>query len=148
MKNKKFTFKLKAILKLRKLKEDEIKIELGNTLKEINKVNLNMDEINQQVEEIYKSQTQLASSDISGQMLKFYPNFLQAKREEYKNKENILKALYRKKNDLIKKLAEAKGKTEIMTKLKAKEEKSFKKEKLKQDQLNIEELLQYKRIKT
>ena len=148
MRSKKFIFKLEAILKLRKFKEDDIKVELGNTLKEINEVNSNMEKIDQQVEEIYKSQTQLASSDISGQMLKFYPSFLQAKREEYKNKENILKALYRKKDELIKKLAEAKGKTDIMTKLKAKEEKSFKKEKLKQDQLNIEELLQYKRIKT
>ena len=87
----KFKFKLDGLLKVREFKEKKVKIELGEILREINDVENKIALANQAISETYDAQEAfMADSNSSGQMLQFFPLFIQGKKEDIKNKENLL----------------------------------------------------------
>ncbi|MBC74794.1 MAG: hypothetical protein CME64_02145 [Halobacteriovoraceae bacterium] len=77
---KKYKFKLEALLKMRKLKEDQCKMEIGRL--QTRKVELENEIANQNagIDEAYESQEATANAGATGLDLRFYPYFMQGKR--------------------------------------------------------------------
>jgi len=138
---KKFKFKLDGLLKVREFNEKKIKIELGEILKEISAVEEKIAVANKAIDEAYKSQEDLMKDPTAGQMVQFYPYFIQGKKEDIKNKENLLWALRKKYDKKIQELAEARGEVKVLENFKDKKKEEWRKDKEKKEQEAIEEIL-------
>lgn len=138
---KEFKFKLDGLLKLREFKEKTIKVELGLILKEISIVENKIAEANRAITETYEAQEAFMKDPSSGQMLQFFPRFVQGKKEDIKNKENLLWSLKKKYEKKILELAQARGEVKVMENFKETKKDLWKKEKNKKEVENIEEIL-------
>ncbi len=137
----KFKFKLDGLLKVREFKEKKIKIELGEILREITAVEDKIAEANRAISETYEAQEAFMIDPSAGQMLQFFPQFIQGKKEDIKNKENLLWSLKKKYDKKIAELAQARGEVKIMENFKEKKKDEWSKEKNKKEQEAIEEIL-------
>ncbi len=137
----KFKFKLDGLLKVREFKEKKLKIELGIILKEINEVEAKIAAANAAIVETYDAQEVFMRDSSSGQMLQFYPLFIQGKKEDIKNKENLLWSLRKKQEKKVAEMAIARGEVKVMENFKEKKQIEWSKEKNKKDQEAIEEIL-------
>ena len=72
---KKYKFKLEAILKMRKLKEEQCKAEIGRLQILINNFKEQIDAHNKGIDEAYASQETSLTNGIDGQSLQFFPYF-------------------------------------------------------------------------
>lgn len=135
----KFKFKLDGLLKVREFKEKKIKIELGEILREISAVEDKIRLANVAISETYEAQEQIMQDASQGQMLQFFPMFIQGKKEDIKNKENLLWSLKKKYDKKILELAEARGEVKIMENFKEKKKTEWTKEKNKKELEDIEE---------
>lgn len=143
---KKFNFKLDGVLKVREFKEKKIKIEMGEILKALNETKDAIQKLNDEISEAYHAQeTALTQSGINAQALKFFPMFIQGKKEDIKNKENLLWALQKKYEKKVAELAQARGEVKVMENFKEKKKDEWKKEKDKKEQAAIEEILMMRR---
>lgn len=138
----KFKFKLDGLLKVREFKEKKVKIELGEILREINAVEDKIAAANAAIAETYDAQETFMQDPSQGQMLQFFPLFIQGKKEDIKNKENLLWSLKKKYDIKIAELATARGEVKVMENYKEKELTDWKKVKNKKEQEGIEEILQ------
>lgn len=138
---KEFKFKLDGLLKLREFKEKTIKVELGLILKEISIVENKIAEANRAITETYEAQEAFMKDPSSGQMLQFFPRFVQGKKEDIKNKENLLWSLKKKYEKKILELAQARGEVKVMENFKETKKDLWKKEKNKKEVEKIEEIL-------
>lgn len=137
----KFKFKLDGLLKVREFKEKQLKIELGELLKEISQVEDKIADANKAISETYDAQESFMSDPSSGQMLQFFPLFIQGKKEDIKNKENLLWSLRKKYDKKMAELAAARGEVKVMENFKEKKKDEWTKEKNKKEQEAIEEIL-------
>jgi flagellar FliJ protein len=141
----KFKFKLDAVLKVREFKEKKVKIELGEILREIGAVEAKISEANKAIDETYAAQESFMKDPSAAQMIQFFPYFIQGKKEEIKNKENLLWALKKKYDAKILELAQARGEVKIMENFKDKKKTEHTKERNKKEQETIDELLMIRR---
>ncbi len=137
----KFKFKLDGLLKVREFKEKQLKIELGEILKEINSVEEKIAEANRAIAETYDAQEAFMRDPSNGQMLQFFPMFIQGKKEDIKNKDNLLWSLRKKYDKKVAELATARGEVKVMENFKDKKKDEWSKEKNKKEQEAIEEIL-------
>ena len=137
----KFKFKLDGLLKVREFKEKKIKIELGEILKEINAVEDKIKDANTAISETYDAQEAFMKDPSNGQMLQFFPLFIQGKKEDIKNKENLLWSLRKKYDTKVVELALARGEVKVMENFKEKKKTEWTKDKNKKEQEAIEEIL-------
>jgi flagellar protein FliJ len=142
---KKFRFKLEGLLKLKKFKEQQLKVELGQINQEILKTKQDIIDLNGHITETFESQEELMKTSMNGQMARFFPYYIQAKREDIKNKENLLYSLDKKFNRKLVEMKEAIGETKVIGNLKEKKKLEHKKEKEKKEYEEIEELLRMRR---
>jgi flagellar FliJ protein len=138
---KKFKFKLDGLLKVREFNEKKIKIELGEILKEIGIVEEKILLANKSIDETYEAQEAFMKDPTAGQMIQFFPYFIQGKKEDIKNKENLLWALKKKYELKITELAAARGQVKVMENFKEKKKGEWVKEKNKKEMEAIEEIL-------
>ncbi len=137
----KFKFKLDGLLKVREFKEKKIKIELGEILKEISGVEEKILLATKAIDETYEAQEVFMKDPSAGKMLQFFPYFIQGKKEEIKNKENLLWALRKKYDVKITELAAARGQVKVMENFKDKKKGEWTKERNKKELEAIEEIL-------
>ena len=137
----KFKFKLEALLKVREFKEKKVKIELGEILKEIAAVENKISLANKAIDETYEAQEVFMKDPSAGKMIQFFPYFIQGKKEDIKNKENLLWALKKKYDAKITELATARGEVKVMEKFKEKQKSDWTKVKNRKELETIEELL-------
>jgi len=140
-----FKFKLDGLLKVREFKEKKIKIELGEILREIGAVEEKIRLANVAISETYEAQETFMKDPSSGQMLQFFPMFIQGKKEDIKNQENLLWALRKKYDKKIAELAQARGEVKIMENFKEQKKSEWTKEKNKKEQEAIEEIIMMRR---
>ncbi len=141
----KFKFKLDALLKVREFKEKKIKIELGELLKEISLIEEKIVFANKAIDETYQAQEAVMTDPEAGRMLQFFPYFIQGKKEDIKNKENLLWALRKKYDAKILELAKTRGEVKVMENFKEKKFGEWTKEKNKKEQEAIDEILMIRR---
>lgn len=138
---KKFQFKLDGVLKVREFKEKKVKIELGELLREISEVEDKIAQANQAISEAYLAQEKMMADPTKGQMIQFFPIFIQGKKDDIKNKETLLWSLKKKYDKKLQELAQARGEVKIMENFKEKKKEEWKKDKDKREQESIEEIL-------
>ncbi len=141
----KFKFKLDGLLKVREFKEKKIKIELGEILREIGDVEEKIRSANTAIDETYEAQETFMRDPSLGQMLQFFPYFIQGKKEEIKNRENLLWALKKKYDTKITELATARGQVKVMENFKEKKLTEWTKQRNKKELESIEEILMMRR---
>lgn len=141
----KFKFKLDALLKVREFKEKKIKIELGEILKEIGDVEDKIAVANKAIDDTYEAQETFMKDPAAGRMIQFFPYFIQGKKEDIKNKENLLWALRKKYDAKILELAQARGQVKVMENFKEKKKSEYTHERNKKEQEAIDELLMIRR---
>jgi flagellar FliJ protein len=141
----KFKFKLEAVLKMREFKEKKIKIELGEILKEISLVEEKIALANKAIDETYEAQETFMSDPSAGRMLQFFPYFIQGKKEEIKNSDNLMWALKKKYDAKILELATSRGEVKVMENFKDKKKGEWTKEYNKKQQEAIDELVMIRR---
>lgn len=138
---KSFKFKLDGLLKVREFKEKKIKIELGEILKEVGDVENKIALANKSIDETYEAQEAFMKDPSAGRMIQFFPYFIQGKKEDIKNKENLLWALKKKYDLKIIELAAARGQVKVMEKFKETKLSEWTKERNKKELEAIEEIL-------
>ncbi len=138
---KKFKFKLEGLLKVRHFKEEQLKVELGAINQEILSVQNRIKQLNAEIEDSYIEQEKIYQSDTSGQLAKFFPYYIDAKREDIKANENLLYALRKKYEHKLAEVAKAMGDTKLLSNMKEKEKSSWKKNIEKKEFSEIEEVL-------
>ncbi|MEX0798626.1 MAG: flagellar FliJ family protein [Bacteriovoracaceae bacterium] len=137
---KKYKFKLEALLKMRKLREDESKMRIGRL--QTKKLELE-DSVRKQeggIDQAYESQeATVAKGGATGLDLSFYPYFVQGKRAAIGKLQEEIAAL----DDLLaRSYEELKGlraKTKVLEEMKEKDKKARKKEMNKKSYQKIEE---------
>lgn len=145
-----FKFKLEALLKVRKLKEDQCKMELGRLqvqkqakLDEIKKQNLGIDKA-------YGDQESTVQQGAKGLDLRFYPYFMQGKRTNIMLLEQEIEALDREIEHKNKELIELRANVKVLDSMKEKQFEKYKKDLNKKIDLDIEEQvqnwMQYKKV--
>jgi flagellar FliJ protein len=137
----KFKFKLDGLLKVREFKEKQLKIELGEILKEITSVEDKIADANRAIAETYDAQEAFMRDPSNGQMLQFFPHFIQGKKEDIKNKDTLLWSLKKKYDKKVAELATARGEVKVMENFKDKKKEEWSKERNKKEQEAIEEIL-------
>lgn len=141
----KFKFKLEGLLKLRHFKEEQLKVELGKINSEIQKTKDKIKVLKEDIQIAYSSQEDVFLTKTNALVARFFPYFVQAKKEDIKNQENLLFSLEKKYKQKLKEVSIAMGETKIINKMKDKEQDSWKREKAKKEQLEIEEVLSMRR---
>jgi len=142
---KKFKFKLDGLLKVREFNEKKIKIELGEILKEIGATEEQIAKMNRDIDETYKAQEELIATSADGRLLQFFPFYIQGRKEDIKNKENLLWSLRKKYDNKVQELAQARGQVKVLENFKDKKKVEWTKEKDKKELETIEELLMIRR---
>lgn len=142
---KKFKFKLDGLLKVREFNEKKIKIELGEILKEIGATEDLIAKMNRDIDETYKAQEELIATSADGRLLQFFPFYIQGRKEDIKNKENLLWSLRKKYENKVQELAQARGQVKVLENFKDKKKVEWTKEKDKKELETIEELLMIRR---
>lgn len=138
---KKFEFKLDGLLKVREFKEKKIKIELGEILREIGAVEDKITAAEKAITETYAAQETFMKDPSQAHMIQFFPYFIQGKKEDIKNKQNLMWSLKKKYDKKIEELALARGEVKVMENFKEKKKGEWTKEKNKKEQEAIEEIL-------
>jgi len=138
---KKFKFKLDGLLKVRHFKEEQLKVELGVINQEILAVEGRISQLFSEIDDSYIEQEKIYQTDTSGQLAKFFPYYIEAKREEIKSKENLLYSLKKKYEQKLSEVAKAMGETKLLSNMKDKEKTSWKKKIQKKEFSEIEEVL-------
>lgn len=141
----KFKFKLEGLLKLRHFKEEQLKVDLGKINSEIQKTKDKIKVLKEDIQIAYSSQEDVFLTKTNALVARFFPYFVQAKKEDIKNQENLLFSLEKKYKQKLKEVSIAMGETKIINKMKDKEQDSWKREKAKKEQLEIEEVLSMRR---
>ncbi|MCF8057677.1 MAG: flagellar export protein FliJ [Bacteriovoracaceae bacterium] len=142
---KKFKFKLEGLLKLRHFKEEQLKVELGKINSDIQNTKSRILELKKHIEEAYTSQEKVLKEKTDGQLARFFPYFIQAKREDIKNQENLLYSLNKKYQNKLKEVSIAMGESKLIHNMKDKEKSLWKKDRDKAEQADIEEALGMRR---
>jgi flagellar FliJ protein len=144
---KKFKFKLEGLRSIRELKEKKVKNELGEILKEIEQTKAKIAQDQKDIEECYAAQESFLSEPATGQMVQFFPQYIQTKREDQKALGNVLTSLQRAYDEKIKELATAKGEVKVLDNLRDKQESEFDKLMKKKQQETLDEFTMIKRYR-
>lgn len=119
-------FKLEAVLKMRKLAEEQVKMQLG-------KVNVQITETHEQIkiqdasiDEAYKAQEAGLGEGLDGQEIRFHPYFVQGKKAHIGQLQAQLRMLESEREKLQKELNHKRADVKVIEKLKEKDFKEYK----------------------
>ncbi len=140
--SKGFKFKLQPVLRLRELREEEVKGKLGVTIGRINDqfnmINKYKDEIQFYFDRYEKSES--VHGDMTAGLRNYMPEFLLSHYRKINQCKKEVERLISEKDELIKKLNEAKGQVKIFTNLREKKLSEYKIKMSKKINNQIEEL--------
>lgn len=141
-----FKFKLDGLLKVREFKERALKVELGQILTQINEAKDEIVRLKENIQETYDAQDQFLSDPAAGDMIKFFPKFIETKNLAIDNQNNLIYALEKKFDSKQSELATARGEVKVIENLKDKKKTEYKKKIEKKHQENVDELVQIRRL--
>ena len=132
-------FKLEVVLKLRKMKEDMCKMELGSLQKRMNELNGFISGHEQDIEEAYKEQEDALKTGLSAQSLHRYPMMISEKRDHIKRINQEKEHLTEEIDQKVQELAKLKGDVKVISNMKDKSLDEYKKRINKKINENLEE---------
>lgn len=139
---KKFEFRLDPVLKLRKLKEENCRMELGKLLSDLNRIEDQINHDKKEVDQYYQIQEATLKNGVSARQLQAFPMLLSAKSRNIElleiEKKKKLKLVEQKKEEL----AKLRGDLKVMENLKDKKSDEHKKAINKEIDQKVEEQTQ------
>lgn len=139
---KKYTFRLEPVLKVRKLKEENCRMELGQLIMHLNKIQDQLTHDRNELDNYYKIQEGALKNGMSGSQLQAFPMLVAAKEENIKR----LLGMKKKQEDLIeekkRELATLKGDLKVMENMKEKDYDEYRKALNKEIDQKVEEQTQ------
>lgn len=137
-----YKFKLEAVLKVRKLKEEQCKMEIGRIQVQINKLKSEVKNHEAGIQQAYDSQEKLMEDGVNGTEIKFYPFFVSGKRAHIQAIQNEIQSLTEQVNDKYENLKILRGDVKVIEEMKEKDVLKYKKALQKKQFENIEEQVQ------
>lgn len=139
---KRYTFRLEAVLKVRKLKEENCRSELGQLISYLNKIDNQLDHEKREIENYYNIQEAAMKSGVRGDQVQAFPMLVAAK-------EKNIQLLHKERSDqefLIedkkKELAIVRGELKVIENLKEKDYNEYRKAMNKEIDQKVEEQTQ------
>lgn len=139
---KKYKFKLEALLKMRKIREDQCKMEIGKIQVEIGRVKSEISLQEQGIAEAYELQEQSLAGGASGLETRFHPYFVEGKREHIRSLEKTLVELEDRSKRMYQILAQFRADVKVIEEMKVKDQSAHKKALNKKMNQEIEEQVQ------
>lgn len=136
---KKHKFKLEAVLKMRKLEEEQCKLRIGRLQSKKTELLAEIENENAGIDEAYRSQEESIKQGASGLDLRFYPYFMEGKRAATRQIQDKLSQLDELIAQCFEELRVLRGKTKVLEQMKEKDKKAHKKKYEKEMNLKIEE---------
>lgn len=138
--NKKFKFKLEAVLKMRKLAEEQVKMEIGRLNVTIGRWEQEIIWHEQGIKDAYAAQeSELGQTGLTGQEARFHPYFVQGKRAHIDAIKAEIKMLESERDKKYQELNKRRGEVKVIENLKDKALEKYKKERQKRMNQVIEE---------
>jgi flagellar protein FliJ len=138
---RKFKFKLEGLLKLRKFKEQMLKAELGEIVGEMNRADEKIKQLSQNIDKGYASQEAVLRTATTGSNIQFYPQYIEAHQANILQQQERKEVLKRDYDEKVKEMAVALGELKIVKNLKEKKLEEFKKDMLKREVMNIDDMV-------
>jgi flagellar FliJ protein len=136
---KKYKFKLEAVLKMRKIREDQCKTEIGRIQVEIGKIKAKIEEQHAGINEAYELQEQSLKDGSTGQESRFHPYFVTGKRSHIESLQRDLDEHEKRVARMYQILTQFRADVKLIDKMKEKDEKKFKKARNKKIDEDLEE---------
>ena len=137
-----FKFKLEAVLKMRKLKEEQCKMLIGRIQVRIQELQGYLVEHNKGIDLSYESQEEALAGGLNGQELQFHPFFVSGKMAHIKIIEDEIKTLQAQAQEMYNELAQLRAQVKVIDEMKEEKRKKYKKEYEKKQFAEIEEQVQ------
>jgi flagellar FliJ protein len=137
-----FKFKLEALLKVRKLKEDQCKMEIGRLQVERQKRVDDIQRQNEGIGQAYQDQEATINQGASGLDVQFYPYFVEGKRSNIRILEDEISKLDELIKDKTQELAKLRGDVKVLDSMKDKHKEQYKKDLNKKIDQDLEEQVQ------
>lgn len=134
-----YKFKLEAVLKMRKLAEEQVKMKLGRVNIKISEVMQNIKEQDASIDQAYESQEAGLNKGLDGQEIRFHPYFVQGKRAHIGQLKAELRMHEAEREQLQKELSRKRADVKVIEKLREKDFKQYKTKIEKKMNLQLEE---------
>ena len=138
---KKFKYKLEPVLKLRNFEKKKVEIQLGQINKKILELENNIKQIKSQLDDAYYLLNNSENKKIENSYILYLPHLLKVKTKEKENLQAELNSNLSHRSEVIQKLNDATGRHKIFEKDKQRKEMSYKKDKQKKVEQEIQDLL-------
>jgi flagellar FliJ protein len=139
---KKYTFRLEPVLKLRKLKEENCRMELGQLNQELGKIEDQLEHDKIEIERYYNIQEGALKTGMRGGQLQAFPMMVAAKEENIKRLHKMKERQENLIEDKRKELALLKGDLKVMESMKEKDFDQYRKALNKEIDQKVEEQTQ------
>jgi flagellar export protein FliJ len=123
----KYKFRLEALLKLRKIKEEQCKQEIGRLQVEIKNKEILIEQVQFDIHESYEAQEGLLNKGISGAEIKFFPYVIQNKKSQIDFIRSEILKIQEVVNMKFEELKNLRADTKLMENMKEKDFEKFKK---------------------
>lgn len=139
---KKYTFRLEPVLKLRKLKEENCRMELGHLISQLNRIEDQLSHDRNEIDNYYRIQEGSLKAGVTGQQVQAFPMLIAGKERNIQllldEKKKQLQLIEDKKLEL----AQLKGDLKVMENLKEKDFGEYRKALNKEIDQKVEEQTQ------
>lgn len=139
---KKFKFKLEALLKLRRFKEEQARVQIGMMRTELEKLKERINEARDHIQTAAESQIQVMRSGAKARNIQFYPDFFQGKETDIKQMMNNTLILQKAIEAKVEEWKVLRGEVKVIEKLKNKKQTEYKKAYNKDEAKKLEEMVQ------
>jgi flagellar FliJ protein len=139
---KKYKFKLDALLKIRKIKEDQCKMHIGQLQVHLTALRSELSGHHKDISEAFELQEKSLVGGASGLETRFHPYFVQGKRTHIQKIEDEIEEFEAKVQQMYSRLNEFRADVKVITQMKEKDQKKYKKESEKKMNAEIEEQVQ------
>lgn len=136
---KKYKFKLDPLLKIRKLKEEQCKMEIGRCQVKIRELKEQIQAHDNSIDEAYESQEEALDKGIEGQAIQFYPYFVSGKTAHIKILEGEVEQIQKQVDRKFQELSRLRANVKVIEKMKHKDRVNYKRELNKKLESDLEE---------
>lgn len=139
---KKYAYRLEPVLKVRKLKEENCRMELGQLIQHLGQIENQLAHDQNEIANYYKIQEGALINGMSGSQLQAFPMLIAAKQENIVRLENAKNKQEQKITDKKAELAQLKGDLKVIENLKEKDYDEYRKAVNKEIDQKVEEQTQ------
>lgn len=136
---KKYKFKLDALLKIRKIREDQCKMEIGRIQVQITNLKNEVEKHNAGISEAYVLQEKSLESGATGLENRFHPYFVEGKRAHINKLEEQIEELEYRVQKFFQILSKLRADVKVIEEMKEKDKTEYKKQLNKKIHEDIEE---------